>query len=103
VTTGLWSAVLAGFGLVGLWLAGRKDWRGWALGLVDEALWIIYAVQTRQWAFGVSALAYGWVYWRNLRTWRGAGSGRFLGRSWSPAGQPLDQSRAVAALRWPGV
>jgi hypothetical protein len=70
VTAGLWSPVLAGFGLVGLWLAGRRSWWGWALGLVDEALWIVYAATTRQWAFAVSALAYAWVYARNLREWR---------------------------------
>ncbi len=69
-----WSALLAGFGIIGLWLAGRRDWRGWALGLMDEALWLVYAVQTRQWAFCLSALAYGWVYARNLRDWRPAQS-----------------------------
>ena len=65
-----WSVLLASFGVVGLYLAGRRSWWGWALGLVDEALWIVYAVLTRQWAFCLSALAYGWVYSRNLRAWR---------------------------------
>lgn len=65
-----WSTLLAGFGLVGLYLAGRNSAWGWALGLVDEALWIVYAISTRQWAFCLSALAYGWVYGRNLRAWR---------------------------------
>ncbi len=41
---------------------------------MDEALWLVYAVQTRQWAFCLSALAYGWVYARNLRDWRPAQS-----------------------------
>jgi len=68
-----WSALLAGFGVVGLYLAGRDNCWGWALGLLDEAFWILYAIATRQWAFCLSALAYGWVYARNLRTWRRRG------------------------------
>jgi hypothetical protein len=69
MTAWYWSVLLAGFGLIGLYLAGRNSYWGWAVGLVDEALWTIYAVQTRQWAFCLSALAYGWVYVRNLRAW----------------------------------
>jgi hypothetical protein len=64
-----WSPLLAGFGVLGLLLAGRRNCWGWALGLVDEALWVAYAILTRQWAFCLSALAYGWVYGRNLRDW----------------------------------
>jgi hypothetical protein len=64
-----WSAPLAGFGLVGLYLAGRRSYWGWVVGLLDEVLWIVYAVNTRQWPFCLSALAYGWVYGRNLRSW----------------------------------
>jgi hypothetical protein len=64
-----WSVLLAGFGLIGLYLAGRNNYWGWALGLLDEALWVVYAVHTQQWAFCLSAMAYGWVYLRNLRAW----------------------------------
>jgi hypothetical protein len=64
-----WSGPLAGFGLIGLYLAGRKSYWGWVVGLADEVLWIIYAVHTGQWSFCVSALAYAWVYGRNLRAW----------------------------------
>jgi hypothetical protein len=79
MTQWYWSTLLAGFGLIGLYLAGRNNYWGWALGLVDEALWIVYAVSTRQWAFCLSALAYGWIYFRNLRAWLLAGRGK--GRS----------------------
>jgi hypothetical protein len=68
-----WSVLLAGFGLIGLYLAGRNNYWGWALGLLDEALWVVYAVHTQQWAFCLSAMAYGWVYLRNLRAWTAAG------------------------------
>lgn len=65
-----WSYLLTVVGVFGLWLAGRQDWRGWAVGLAAQLLWIAYATATRQWGFYVSALAYGWVYFRNLRAWR---------------------------------
>jgi hypothetical protein len=70
VTGGYWSVILAGIGLAGLYLAGRHSPWGWALGLVDELLWIIYGAVTGQWAFCLSALAYGWVYAHNLRASR---------------------------------
>ncbi len=74
MTAWYWSAPLAGFGVVGLALAGRRSYWGWVLGLVDEALWVVYAVRSSQWSFCVSAAAYGWVYARNLRAWRRAAS-----------------------------
>src|SRR6266540_4596118 len=70
MTRWLWSVALSGLGLVGLGLAGRRSYWGWVLGLVDEALWVAYAIHSRQWAFCVSALAYSWVYACNLRAWR---------------------------------
>jgi hypothetical protein len=65
----LWSAVLTVTALVGLALVGRGNWWGWAFGLADEALWVVYAVLTRQWPFIASALAYGFVCGWNLRRW----------------------------------
>jgi hypothetical protein len=67
-----WSYLLTAVGVFGLWLAGRKDRRGWIVGLCAQVLWIAYATATRQWGFYVSALAYGWVYARNARAWRRA-------------------------------
>ena len=67
-----WSVVLAFTGLFGMYLAGRGSSWGWVLGIADEVLWIVYAVVTGQWAFCLSAMAYGWVYSRNLRAWRAA-------------------------------
>jgi len=65
-----WSAVLAAVGIFGLYIAGRKLWWGWLVGLGAQALWIGYAVVTRQWGFIASAIAYGWVYGRNAIRWR---------------------------------
>lgn len=66
----IWSLVLAAVGVFGLWLAGRKNWVGWAVGLGAQVLWFAYALVTKQYGFIVSALAYGWVYGTNLVRWR---------------------------------
>ena len=64
-----WSYLLTAVGVFGLFLAGRKDRRGWIVGLFAQVLWIAYATATHQWGFYVSALAYGWVYAKNARAW----------------------------------
>lgn len=66
----IWSYLLAGVGVFGLYLAGKKNPMGWAVGLGAQALWIAYALATEQWGFIVSALAYGWVYGKNYRSWK---------------------------------
>lgn len=65
----LWSWILSAVGIFGLWLAGRKDYRGWFVGLGAQVLWIAYATATHQWGFYVSALAYGAIYAKNGRAW----------------------------------
>ena len=67
-----WSYLLTAVGVFGLWLVGRKDKRGFAVGIAAQLLWIGYATFTEQWGFYVSALAYGWVNVKNLRAWRRA-------------------------------
>lgn len=66
----LWSWILTAGGVFGLWLAGRRNVWGWAVGLAMQMLWVAYAVATVQWGFIVSALAYGTVYARNWIRWR---------------------------------
>lgn len=65
-----WSWLLTAVGVFGLWLAGRRNVYGWAVGIAAQGLWIAYATATEQWGFYVSALAYGWVYVKNFRAWR---------------------------------
>lgn len=65
-----WSWLLTAIGVTGLYLVTRKDWRGFVLGVAVQLLWIAYAVVTAQWGFIASALFYGVVNLRGLRTWR---------------------------------
>jgi hypothetical protein len=65
-----WSIVLAGIGLLGVWLSGKKNYWGWAIGIFAQFLWIAYAIVTSQWGFIFSAIAYGALYWINFLKWR---------------------------------
>lgn len=65
----MWSWALTIVGVTGLYLAGRKVWWAWFVGLGAQALWLIYAVTTRQWGFVASAFLYGAVYARNASAW----------------------------------
>lgn len=65
----LWSWLLMAVGVTGLYLAGRKSWVGWAVGLGAQVLWLGYSITTEQWGFLVSCFVYGAVYIRNLRAW----------------------------------
>lgn len=66
----LWSYALAAIGILGIYLAGRRNIWGWVVGFAAQALWIIYALATHQPGFIVSAIAYGAVYARNWHRWR---------------------------------
>lgn len=65
-----WSYLLTAVGVLGLYLAGRKSYWGWGVGLGAQGLWIAYAYATSQPGFYLSALAYGSVYARNFYQWR---------------------------------
>lgn len=70
VTPQLWSWILAAVGITGIWLAGRNNKAGWAIGFAAQFLWAAYAVVSQQWGFIATAVAYGAVYGRNWLRWR---------------------------------
>lgn len=65
----LWSWLLTSIGVTGLYLAGRKVWWSWFIGLGAQSLWMAYAINTRQYGFIVSAIAYGCIYAKNGLAW----------------------------------
>lgn len=65
-----WSWLLTLVGATGLYLAGRRQKIGWAVGFCAQGLWISYALATDQLGFLVSAGVYGSVYARNWLRWR---------------------------------
>lgn len=66
----LWSVSLTIISITTMYVAGRKRWEGWALGLAGQLVWITYALVTIQYAFVASAILHGTVYGINLRRWR---------------------------------
>ncbi|AYQ99342.1 PnuC-like nicotinamide riboside transporter [Brevibacterium phage Cantare] len=64
-----WSYILTAGGILGIYLAGKKNLYGWAIGLSMQVLWIVYAIQSNQLGFILSGIAYGTVYGRNWYLW----------------------------------
>lgn len=64
-----WSWLLSCVGGLGIFLAGRKDWRGWAVGIISEVLWLVYAVVTKQYGFIFGSILYSTILVNNLVGW----------------------------------
>jgi nicotinamide riboside transporter PnuC len=64
-----WSYILAAIGVTGIFFVGRKTIWGWHILLVNEVLWITYAIITKQYGFILSAIAYAAVYVRSYIHW----------------------------------
>lgn len=56
-------------GITCFYLAGRKVWWAWYIGLAGQALWTVYALTTHQYGFLLGTLLYTIVYTRNAIAW----------------------------------
>ena len=56
--------------LYGIWLAGNEDWRGWAVGLGNQVLWVAFIVAYQAWGLLPLTVALTFAYSRNLLRWR---------------------------------
>jgi hypothetical protein len=65
----MWSWVLAVVGITGIFFVGRKTVWGWLVLMVNECLWVAYALQTRQYGFILASIGYGAVYVRSFLKW----------------------------------
>lgn len=64
-----WSWGLAAVGLLGLYLAGKKNKAGWLIGAGAQFLWIGYALVSEQYGFIATAIVYGFMYSKNYISW----------------------------------
>lgn len=64
-----WSWLLSCVGGLGIYLAGKKDWRGWAIGILSEILWLTYAIITKQYGFIFGSILYSTILVNNLVIW----------------------------------
>jgi len=63
------SLVMAAAGCLGLFLAGKGKWQGWAIGLAVQSVWMVFAIITEAYGLIITAIMYAVVYGRNLIKW----------------------------------
>lgn len=68
----MWSYLLAGVGILGLFIAARRPRLGWSISIAAQGLWLCYALATHQYGFIGASVAYTFVYARLLRAARAA-------------------------------
>jgi hypothetical protein len=66
----MWSWVLAIVGCTGIFFVGKKTLSGWLILMLNECLWLIYAVTTRQYGFIFASVGYGAIYIKSYSEWR---------------------------------
>jgi hypothetical protein len=65
----MWSWILAVIGVTGIYFVGRKTIWGWLVLLLNECIWIMYALATKQYGFIFMATAYAAVYIKSYMLW----------------------------------
>lgn len=65
----LFSWILAAVGIVGVYIAGKKNRWGWAIGALYQILWILYAYFTEQYPFIIVCVVYLVIYVKNFFEW----------------------------------
>lgn len=56
--------------LFAMWLIAKKDWRGWLVGLVNQALWLWLIVDTQAWGLLILTGSLSILYTAALIKWR---------------------------------
>jgi nicotinamide riboside transporter PnuC len=64
-----WSIALTAMSFTSQWLVVEKRRAGFAVGVVQQVLWVAYAVATAQFAFIGSALLFAFLSVRGWRRW----------------------------------
>jgi hypothetical protein len=65
----MWSWVLAIVGCIGIFFVGKKTVWGWPVLMLNECLWVIYALTTHQYGFILASVGYGTIYIKSYREW----------------------------------
>lgn len=67
--TQAWSWILAIVGLSGIAMVGAIRREGWLVLILNEILWVAYALRTRQYGFILMAVTYATIYAFSYRKW----------------------------------
>lgn len=71
MTTAQWlGLVISVWGAAGMYVAGKGAWKGWAMGLAAQPIWLVFALVVHSWPLAFSPLLYGTVYAKNLWRWK---------------------------------
>lgn len=62
--------VLSVFTLWMMWLAGNKSRLAWKVGLGNQALWLLWIVESRTWGLLPLTACLTFMYARNLFKWK---------------------------------
>jgi hypothetical protein len=65
----MWSWVLAVVGSLGLFFVGGKKIWGWGILILNEGVWVVYAIHTRQYGFIAYSIMYVAMYVRAILNW----------------------------------
>lgn len=56
--------------LTTMWLLGRKDVRGWYMGLISQMIWLVFIFSFGAWGLLPLSICLTFMYLWNLRKWR---------------------------------
>ena len=65
----MWSYVLAGLGILSIYLTGKKLRSGWVVGLINSGLWAVYALTSANYGFLISSAFFIAIQTKNLVAW----------------------------------
>ncbi len=63
------SYILSALSLTSLWLMGNKSVWGIVIGLLNQVLWVAYALMLKQYGLLIGVIAYTVIHIRNLVKW----------------------------------
>ena len=69
MSASLLSYLLSASSLISLWLMGKKSVWGIIVGLLNQILWVVYALMLKQYGLLIGVVAYTIINIRNLRKW----------------------------------
>jgi nicotinamide riboside transporter PnuC len=67
----IWSFILSGLAVLGLYFTGKKKPIGWLIGLFNSGLWVIYAIVTAQYGFMLSTVFFVIIQAKSYMEWTG--------------------------------
>lgn len=54
----------------GMYVVGKGQWQGWAIGLASQPVWALFAVITKSYGLLITCVIFGSTYYKNLMKWR---------------------------------